>query len=136
MCAGAVETDKRSKLRGGLVNVPMAGKELAECVVCGVCEWVVGVTMLLEKTITSAMGFRERERERECVPIGVTGHRNRSTCHFRWSWRFGGAVAHVCVSDCGALRYLTWQHTFVLVSGSTSHMRDIVIVSEYTKASR
>ena len=27
---------------------------------------------------------------------------------------------------------LTWQHTFVLVSGSTSHMRDIV--GEYIKA--
>lgn len=42
MCAGAVETDKCSKLRGGLVNVPMAGNELAECVVCGVSVGCLG----------------------------------------------------------------------------------------------
>lgn len=40
MCASAVEADKCSELRGGLVNVPMAGKELAGCVVCGVRLWV------------------------------------------------------------------------------------------------
>jgi hypothetical protein len=43
-------------------------------------------------------------------------------------------VAHVCVSDLVALRELICQRTFVLVSGSTSHMRDIV--REYTKKRR
>ena len=43
-------------------------------------------------------------------------------------------MAHVCVSDHVALWDLICQHTFVLVSGSTSHMRDIV--SEYTEKRR
>lgn len=95
--------------------------------------WVVWDDNASREDNTRAMG----ERERQYVPIEATGHRNRSTYHFRSSWRFGGAVAHVCVSGHGVLRDLTWQqHTFVLVSGSTSHMRDIVIVSEYTKATR
>jgi hypothetical protein len=43
-------------------------------------------------------------------------------------------VAHACVSDHVALRDLISQHTFVLVSGSTSHIRDIV--RDYTKKRR
>jgi hypothetical protein len=65
------------------------------------------------------------------LPIEARGRRSRSTCRFRSSWRFGGAVAHVSV-PFGPLRCESLLgSTFVLVSGSTSHMRDIL--DEYTK---
>lgn len=79
----------------------------------------------------------------EYVPIGVKVLRNHSTCRFHWSWRFGGAVEMVKSVSLPVLLYSARmcpaagfqapmegenrKRTFVLVSGSTSHMRDMAV---------
>ena len=81
MCASAVEANKCSEFRRGLVNVPMADKELGGCVVCGVRLWVVRGDNVLRGENQGEGGGERGQR----VPIEAMGHRNRSTCHFHSS---------------------------------------------------
>jgi hypothetical protein len=65
MCAGTVKADECSELRGGLIDVPIAGKGLTGCAVGGVWVWLVLrqggiVVILLRKDNIRAMSERGR----------------------------------------------------------------------------
>jgi hypothetical protein len=93
VCAGAIETYEGAELGGGLFKTPMVD-ELA----VGSRGWSA------EDSGGSKYRASEKRNRGKDIPIEVMARRNHSTCHFRSSWRFEGAAAHVNVNDLATLR--------------------------------
>lgn len=127
MCTSAVEADEGAELWGSLFeNQPMAGEGLA-----GVDDNRV---LCDPKAALVAIQWRGVGGGKD-VPIEARVRRSHSTCHFRSSWRFGGAVPHVNTRGDPAVNTARGEST-PLSSSPDQPPTFETSFSDYTKAAR